>query len=1259
MPKCLETINKLIQENRAEETKLATKFNNKALSAKASSLETGAERARVLSAYIESTSTGTCSDNPPTVVLTVCPAQSGMVTYGPYDDDLDYFNPYERSEAAALVRGHDTLEMKYEPNDGHETAKYTYEGVDIEQYLSMTSLKNTAISATTTWALDFSQRTFDKKSLVYYSGATTEFPLRVWDKSSNSFVEMEEGYYQITKSHAWVESGGDESRRGWAAEPRLRHKKNDHGSIFYSMRPRWFAGDGGKYHDNLIFEDRDGAGATTQAGEFIRVRAWASDEEGVLNDVLEEFGLPNMAKLSRTHYDVAGQDRINAVKLLKANKIQDCLGNSEGFGFSNKKTTAAELVVDFTERESDYKGIGASLADFVAIPNDNADFMDKNDFFKLDMSELKEPACPIIDDICEEGEGWSAADKWHQKLKTYIGRRAESILSETSEMTSPRYNARDKLILGEKKGPYTDEVNLASVMADAKWKSGIHADVLAFCLHGKSLALVDIAALLPAIERAEFFIRTEINKEVSINTRRQRLLKCARDDAVLALAAAGAATVDAGSSLNAAQQAIKEFQEANEGAVLDSNLISTLATTRACVDEAHSMHQMAAMARASAETALKVFEQAKYENGALKGWIARAQENENFLDILLRLATILASTGEEDSPSRPHFIRAAVLDFNTKKSNKAAVLADIEAYEARTALYVAALTAAHEANANATTSLELVKSTLSDIKKHSASVWAIQPELSGYSGLLGFPESVPIGPFAVFMIDGADACEELIAAQTTNAREEKWAMNLLSYQVDDGRIVGKREHIGWHTAPTSTLNVEVTNGKNTLSNLTANQFSSIEMKIPALSPTREQELANWTAPYFGDTAEARNKATEHAATPQINIGTNDSTNIIIGGPKTTIKMNGLASFESANSVTFNNNIEFLTATTCVDEEITINLATEIAGADGDEGLVGLVGVHSILREPSSAISMGEVEDIFISRNASAIEVSVVAETNKLNIAGADVETQVVDSKAVAASDAIQLNLDSTTATLSATDEALGELEAEAGLNGQTQAAHLEVLSKLTGSTLVMSTGLAEDIEYLTIRNKITEYEAIPAADKWPRLKNEETYAAHQDYKNNKKSLQKLQCARASLANAKIRFNEHPVTGDRRWNFDAADISTAGDLIARKIYPIMTKIKSDRRLKANIKNMDVNKSMDSVAEIVAKTYNLISDPSKKRWGFIAQEIPGELSHIVQGVETEDSYLSLNYLELFSLIPALCKKVRSLERCLEIKKQTKQI
>jgi hypothetical protein len=89
--------------------------------------------------------------------------------------------------------------------------------------------------------------------------------------------------------------------------------------------------------------------------------------------------------------------------------------------------------------------------------------------------------------------------------------------------------------------------------------------------------------------------------------------------------------------------------------------------------------------------------------------------------------------------------------------------------------------------------------------------------------------------------------------------------------------------------------------------------------------------------------------------------------------------------------------------------------------------------------------------------------------------------------------------------------------------------------------------------------------------------------------------------------------------------------------------------SDRRLKENIEELDVDKVLADVANVKSYTYNFKKSPEDPRWGFIAQEVKaGPLAHLVNGEETEDSYLGINYVDMIAVIPALVQKVLALEK-----------
>jgi len=86
--------------------------------------------------------------------------------------------------------------------------------------------------------------------------------------------------------------------------------------------------------------------------------------------------------------------------------------------------------------------------------------------------------------------------------------------------------------------------------------------------------------------------------------------------------------------------------------------------------------------------------------------------------------------------------------------------------------------------------------------------------------------------------------------------------------------------------------------------------------------------------------------------------------------------------------------------------------------------------------------------------------------------------------------------------------------------------------------------------------------------------------------------------------------------------------------------------SDRRLKENIENISQN-DKDKVLQLVPKTYNMISDQNKKRYGLIAQEVEELYPELVNTNET-DGMKSLNYIEL---IPLLLEQIKDLKKSVE--------
>ena len=100
------------------------------------------------------------------------------------------------------------------------------------------------------------------------------------------------------------------------------------------------------------------------------------------------------------------------------------------------------------------------------------------------------------------------------------------------------------------------------------------------------------------------------------------------------------------------------------------------------------------------------------------------------------------------------------------------------------------------------------------------------------------------------------------------------------------------------------------------------------------------------------------------------------------------------------------------------------------------------------------------------------------------------------------------------------------------------------------------------------------------------------------------------------------------------------------------------VTSDRRLKENIENISQN-DKDKVLQLVPKTYNMISDQNKKRYGLIAQEVEELYPELVNTNET-DGMKSLNYIELIPLLLEQIKDLKkSVEQFEEVKKSVEQI
>jgi hypothetical protein len=74
--------------------------------------------------------------------------------------------------------------------------------------------------------------------------------------------------------------------------------------------------------------------------------------------------------------------------------------------------------------------------------------------------------------------------------------------------------------------------------------------------------------------------------------------------------------------------------------------------------------------------------------------------------------------------------------------------------------------------------------------------------------------------------------------------------------------------------------------------------------------------------------------------------------------------------------------------------------------------------------------------------------------------------------------------------------------------------------------------------------------------------------------------------------------------------------------------------SDVRLKENIQTININ-AIDSILQLVPKTYIMTNNPNVKRTGFIAQEVQQILPDLINGIEGEDEFLGLDYNGLLAI------------------------
>ena len=74
--------------------------------------------------------------------------------------------------------------------------------------------------------------------------------------------------------------------------------------------------------------------------------------------------------------------------------------------------------------------------------------------------------------------------------------------------------------------------------------------------------------------------------------------------------------------------------------------------------------------------------------------------------------------------------------------------------------------------------------------------------------------------------------------------------------------------------------------------------------------------------------------------------------------------------------------------------------------------------------------------------------------------------------------------------------------------------------------------------------------------------------------------------------------------------------------------------SDIRLKENIEVITYN-ATEKLLQLVPKSYNMIEHPTISKSGFIAQELKEILPEFVNGTESENEYLGIDYNGILAL------------------------
>jgi cell division protein FtsB len=99
----------------------------------------------------------------------------------------------------------------------------------------------------------------------------------------------------------------------------------------------------------------------------------------------------------------------------------------------------------------------------------------------------------------------------------------------------------------------------------------------------------------------------------------------------------------------------------------------------------------------------------------------------------------------------------------------------------------------------------------------------------------------------------------------------------------------------------------------------------------------------------------------------------------------------------------------------------------------------------------------------------------------------------------------------------------------------------------------------------------------------------------------------------------------------------SNISVSGTITCNEVLA-----QSDRNLKQNIKDLNPEGCLETIDDIRPRCYRFKTDPTKLRYGVVAQELKTVIPHLVNRNDT--GQLSVNYIEL---IPVLIASIQQLK------------